>query len=85
MARDDYWNRGRREGVYQGTSAMDTLERLLGIGSNIAGKIQSNRDKRSEVYMVRMAGLLDSGQNKEPLHKRTFDNKIIDELKDSFI
>ena len=46
MARDDYWNRGRREGVYQGTSAMDTLERLLGIGSNIAGRVQANRDKR---------------------------------------
>tara|TARA_R100001594_G_scaffold148605_2_gene204189 strand:+ start:1384 stop:2559 length:1176 start_codon:yes stop_codon:yes gene_type:complete len=85
MARDDYWNRGRREGVYQGTSALDTLTRLLGIGSNIAGRVQANRDKRSDVYKVRMAGLLDSGQNKEPLHLRTFDNNIIDELKDSFI
>ena len=84
MANGDYWNKGRREG-FQGNTGLDTLERILGIGSNIAGKVQANRDKRSEVYQMRMLHALDAGQNKDPLHKRTFDNTVIDELKDTFI
>jgi hypothetical protein len=44
---EEYWNRGRREGIQQ-SSALDTLERVLGIGSNIAGRVQSNRDRRRD-------------------------------------
>ena len=40
MARDDYWNSGgRREGI-QSSSALDNLERILGIGKGIAQTVQ---------------------------------------------
>ena len=80
MARDDYWNRGRREGVYQGTSAMDTLERVLGIGSNIAGRVQANRDKR-EAYNLNYIGALTKGIESNFLNDGTGGiNQIIDKL-----
>ena len=49
MANGDYWNRGRREGVQRST-AMDTLETVLNLGTNIAGRVQDNRDRRNVFY-----------------------------------
>jgi len=76
MARDDYWNRGRREGVYQGTSALDTLERVLGIGSNIAGRVQENRDRR-DAYNQRYLATLTQG------FEKITDNNILQQRLDS--
>ena len=53
---EEYWNRGRREGIQQ-SSALDTLERVLGIGSNIAGRVQANRDKRQS-FDLKMIDIL---------------------------
>ena len=71
MANGDYWNRGRREG-FQQSSSLDTLERLLGIGSNIAGKVQANRDRR-ESYNTKMIGILAGNYDSE------YNNNILDE------
>lgn len=71
----------RQAGWKQDSGSLDALERLLGIGEGIAGRVQENRNSRSEAYKIRMAGLLDSGPNKAPLHMRTFDNDVIDGLK----
>ena len=85
MARDDYWNSGgRREGI-QSSSALDNLERILGIGQGIASNIQAGRDRRSETFKVRMASILGAGENQPALHKRTFNNSLINEMKERFI
>ena len=47
MARDDYWNRGRREELRSPT-ALDTVERILGISSNIADTVRQNREVRAD-------------------------------------
>ena len=51
MAVNDYYNRGRVEGV-QKSDALDTLERILGIGQGVADNIQKNRDRRSNSFLV---------------------------------
>ena len=76
--------RPRRVGLQQNT-ALDTLERILGLGQGIAQTVQANRKERSNALQIRMTSILDSGQNKEPLHRRTLDNSIIDELKSNFV
>ena len=57
MANGDYWNRGRRREGFQQSSSLNTLERLLGIGSNIAGKVQANRDRKQNYHMTWLASL----------------------------
>ena len=59
MARDDYWNRGRREGL-QGSSALDTLQQVIQIGTGIADKGQPNRNKR-EAYNLNYIESLTKG------------------------
>ena len=76
---EEYWNRGRREGIQQ-SSALDTLERVLGIGSNIAGRVQQNRDKR-EAYNLNYIGALTKGIESNFLNDGTGGvNQIIDKL-----
>ena len=60
MANGDYWNKGRRREGFQQSSSLDTLERLLGIGSNIAGKVQANRYKM-EAYNLNYINSLTQG------------------------
>ena len=57
---EEYWNRGRREGIQQ-SSALDTLERVLGIGSNIAGRVQANRDRRRGLSLKSIDCLVSAG------------------------
>lgn len=84
MAREDYWNRGRVEGVQKST-ALDTLERILGITGNVAGNIQQNRQKRGEAFQVRLSSMLDIGRNREAIHKRSFDNDTLTQLKANLV
>ena len=84
MAREDYWNRGRVEGLQKST-ALDTLERILGITGNVAGNIQQNRQKRGEAFQVRLSSMLDIGRNREAIHKRSFDNDTLTQLKANLI
>jgi len=72
---EEYWNRGRREGIQQ-SSALDTLERVLGIGSNIAGRVQANRDRR-EAYNQRYLATLTEG------FEKITDNNILQQRLDS--
>ena len=84
MAREDYWNRGRVEGVQKST-ALDTLERILGIKGNVAGNIQQNSQKRGEACQVRLSSMLDIGRNREAIHKRSFDNDTLTQLKANLV
>ena len=84
MAVNDYYNRGRVEGV-QKSDALDTLERLLGIGQGVADNIQKNRDRRSNSFLVRINSILDAGDNQEAIHKRTFNNDLIKQSKERLI
>jgi len=84
MAVNDYYNRGRVEGVQKST-ALDNLERILGIGQGVAQNIQKGRDKRSDAFKIRMSSILDIKPNQEALHKRTFNNDLIVDAKKRFI
>ena len=84
MAVNDYYNRGRVEGI-QKSDALDTLERLLGIGQGVADNIQKNRDRRSNSFLVRINSILDAGDNQEAIHKRTFNNDLIKQSKERLI
>ena len=83
MATNNYWERGRVQGV-QKSSALDTLERILGISGGVAENIQRGRDRRSEQFKVRMSSALDMSGNKLPIHQRTFDNDLIAAAKTAF-
>ena len=65
---EEYWNRGRREGIQQ-SSALDTLERVLGIGSNIAGRVQANRDRRRGVSLKSIDYMTRGFENEYDLEK----------------
>lgn len=75
---EEYWNRGRREGIQQ-SSALDTLERVLGISSNIAGRVQANRDKR-EASQLQWIGALTSGFDSN--YNATSVQNISDQIKE---
>ncbi len=68
---EEYWNRGRREGIQQ-SSALDTLERLLGMGSDIAGRVQANRDKRGAAYITTIRNIINSND-----YTKMIDNNVI--------
>tara|TARA_R100000234_G_scaffold46804_1_gene27946 strand:+ start:2599 stop:4614 length:2016 start_codon:yes stop_codon:yes gene_type:complete len=57
MANGDYWNRGGRQQGVRTNTAMDTLERVLGMGRGIAQGVQANRKRRDD-YDLKMIGLL---------------------------
>ena len=60
MANGDYWNRGGRQEGMRTNTAMDTLERIIGMGSGIAQGVQANRDKR-EAYNLNYIESLTKG------------------------
>ena len=81
---NDYWNKGRQEG-FQGNPGLDTLERLLGIGSNIAGKVQEGRDKRNQALQSNMIdSLYDRGVELAPNYLRTFKSTEVNRIKEEF-
>ena len=45
MARDDYWNTGRTEGLKSST-ALENLERVLGLTQNVSQRVQARRQER---------------------------------------
>ena len=63
MANGDYWNRGRQQGMRTNT-AMDTLERILGMGKGIAQGVQANRDKRQS-FDLKMIDILSGNYETE--------------------
>ena len=73
MARDNYWNRGRVEGVQQ-SPALDALERILGITSNVASNVQQSRIRRDE-YDLKMINLI-AGNWEEDYSVSGIDEKI---------
>ena len=50
----------RQAGWKQDSGSLDALERILGIGEGIAGRVQANRDKR-QAYNVRYMDSLMKG------------------------
>ena len=81
---NDYWNKGRQEG-FQGNPGLDTLERILGIGSNIAGKVQEGRDRRNQALQSNMIdSLYDRGVELAPNYLRTFKSTEVNRIKEEF-
>ena len=81
---NDYWNRGRREGIQQ-SSGLETLERLLGIGSNIAGRVQEGRDRRNQALQSNMIdSLYDRGVKLAPNYLRTFKSTEVAAIREEF-
>ena len=74
---EEYWNRGRREGIQQ-SSALDTLERVLGIGSNIAGRVQANRDRRRGLSLKSIDYMTRGFENEYDLEKLNNLNSQLD-------
>ena len=74
---EEYWNRGRREGIQQ-SSALDTLERVLGIGSNIAGRVQANRDRRRGLSLKSIDYMTRGFENEYVLEKLNNLNSQLD-------
>ena len=81
---NDYWNKGRQEGIQQ-SSGLETLERLLGIGSNIAGRVQEGRDRRNQALQSNMIdSLYDRGVELAPNYLRTLKSNDVKAIREEF-
>ena len=77
MARDDYWNTGRTEGLKSST-ALENLERVLGLTQNVSQRVQARREERGNALQRDM--LLIVGQDGKN-YKRLIDSGDISALK----
>ena len=77
MANGDYWNRGGRQQGVRTNTAMDTLERVLGMGRGIAQGVQASRKRRDD-YDLKMIGLLAGNYQTE--YNSDVLNKSIDDV-----
>ena len=60
MANGDYWNRGGRQQGMRTNTAMDTIERILGMGRGIAEGVQAQRNRR-DASQAQWLGALTQG------------------------
>ena len=74
----------RREG-FQQTTAMDNLYKILGIGGQIADRVQKGRNESGNVHRIRMESLLDVDKTGMPFYARTNDNTLIEEFMGDFV
>ena len=77
MARDDYWNTGRMEGLKSST-ALENLERVLGLTQNVSQRVQARRQERGNALQRDMLLIVgEDGKN----YKRLIDSGDISALK----
>ena len=80
MARDDYWNTGRTEGLKSST-ALENLERVLGLTQNVSQRVQARRQERGNALQRDMLLIVgEDGKN----YKRLIDSGDISALKTRF-
>lgn len=74
MARQDWWNEGRKQQGLKSSTSLDNLERVLGLAGGIAGRVKSRRDNKRGHFLT-MADAITKGFETE------FDNtKIQDSI-----
>ena len=77
MANGDYWNRGRREGL-KSSSALENLERVLGLTQGMAQRAKSRKEERGNALQRDIALIV--GQNGKN-YKRLIDSGDISPIK----
>jgi len=74
VARQDWWNEGRKQQGLKSSTSLDNLERVLGLAGGIAGRVKSRRDNKRGHFLT-MADAITKGFETE------FDNtKIQDSI-----